>query len=227
MTSLPPGTLLGSAHLVYFGVYLPFRAVRSALRKGKGAVPQRTRVFQATVIDLVARGLISFITARAAGLDVFPARLPGWDGVVWGALICAVMIAVAIPHWRGGVIRGERFSYFSMPTLPAERAWWSVLSLLAGITEELTWRGVQFLLLARLTGSPALSVAVCALTFGLGHLTQGWRWGLVVVGFALAFHGLTWYSGSLYVAMAVHVVVDLVGGFYTAHAANKWGYEPR
>jgi len=146
---------------------------------------------------------------------------------VYGLLTCVVMVAVALPHWRGGVMRGERFSYFAMPRLPAERAWWSVLSVLAGITEELTWRGVQFQLVARLTGSPVAAIAVCALTFGLGHLGQGWRWAATVVGFALAFHALTWSTGSLYVAMAVHVVVDLVGGFYTAHAAGKWGSEPR
>jgi len=121
-------------------------------------------------------------------------------------------------------MRGERFSYFAMPTSRHEDAWWTVISLLSGTTEELTWRGVQYQLLAALTGSTAAAAGISAITFGLGHLVQGRWWLVATVGIALIFQGLTWFTGSLYVAMAVHVVVNLIGGFYTAHAARVWGY---
>ena len=111
-----------------------------------------------------------------------------------------------------------------MPQTPAERRWWVLVSLTAGVTEELTWRGIQVQILATLLGSYPIAALICSVTFGVGHLGQGRRWAAAVAGFALIFHGLVWVSGSLWVAIAVHVVVDLVGGFSTAWIGRLFGY---
>jgi len=110
------------------------------------------------------------------------------------------------------VLSRSRVSRLFIVSTPAERRWWTLLSIVAGTTEELTWRGVQPALLAWCHVPAGAAIAICAATFGVGHLAQGWKWAVAVFGFALAFHALTWVTGSLIVPMAVHVAVDLTGG---------------
>jgi membrane protease YdiL (CAAX protease family) len=220
----PAVPFLAPAHLVFFGLYLPYVALRAARRNRRAPVPPRCQYFRSAILNLVTKGAISLSTALVVPLALFPAALPSLMHLLWGALACAGMIAVGLPHWRGSVARRERFAYFAMPQTREENGWWVVFSILAGVTEELTWRGVQVQLLTRLTGSLPLAATICCLTFGIGHIAQGWKWALATVGFAAVFQVLVVVTGSLYVAMAVHIVVDLVAGFYTARVARLQGY---
>jgi membrane protease YdiL (CAAX protease family) len=97
---------------------------------------------------------------------------------------------------------------------------------LAGLSEEITWRGVQTALLSSLTRSLWLAAIICAISFGLGHFIQGWRSSAIIVFFALGFQGLVWLSGSLYVAMAVHVAYDITAGLSYARLGREFGYVP-
>ena len=101
--------------------------------------------------------------------------------------------------------------YWATPRTRDEQVWWSVQSFAAGVTEELTWRGVQTALLARLIGFwPA--VAICVVTFGIGHIRHGKPFVLIAALFAAMFHALTWMTGGLYVPMIVHVAVNIIVG---------------
>ncbi len=92
--------------------------------------------------------------------------------------------------------------------------------MLAGISEEITWRGVQTALLSNLTGHLWIAAIICSISFGLAHSIQGWTSSTIIVFFALGFHALVWLSGSLYVAMAVHVVAyDITA----ASVMGGWG----
>lgn len=100
---------------------------------------------------------------------------------------------------------------------------WVGLSLSAGIGEELVWRGVLPALVAAVTGSLALGIVLSVISFALAHAIQGIRSVLAIAGIAAAFHALVFISGSLYVAMVVHFVYDVIAGFTYARFAKELG----
>jgi membrane protease YdiL (CAAX protease family) len=135
-------------------------------------------------------------------------------------------VALVRPLWRREVERGERVAHLFMPSNATERAWRIAISALAGIGEEITWRGVQTALLVVLTGSYWVAALVCALSFGLLHIYQGWKSAALIVVLALVFHALVWLGESLYVAMAVHFAYDLTAGNTIGKLGLELGYAP-
>jgi uncharacterized protein len=100
---------------------------------------------------------------------------------------------------------------------------WVALSLSAGVGEELVWRGVLPSLLTLVSGSLAVGIALSVASFALAHAIQGLRSVLAIAAIAVAFHALVFISGSLYVAMAVHFVYDVIAGFTYARFARELG----
>jgi membrane protease YdiL (CAAX protease family) len=96
--------------------------------------------------------------------------------------------------------------------------------VLAGIGEEITWRGVQATLTTNLSGSLLIAVVLTSISFAFGHFVQGWRSMVVIFYFALGFHMLVWLAGSLYVAMAVHVAYDITAGLSYGRLGRELGY---
>ena len=94
---------------------------------------------------------------------------------------------------------------------PTENRWFDMASITAGVCEEILYRGLLLATLVSLVGTwPA--VAISSLIFGLGHAYQGVS-GIVktgLVGLILAL--LTVFSGSLFIAIVLHAVVDLTSG---------------
>jgi hypothetical protein len=98
------------------------------------------------------------------------------------------------------------------PKTGGERALWLAVSLAAGVCEEITYRGVLFLLLHRVTGSILAATVLGAAAFGLAHVLQGRQSALVIFGIALVMQALVLAAGTLLVAMAVHVAYDVAAG---------------
>jgi membrane protease YdiL (CAAX protease family) len=107
-----------------------------------------------------------------------------------------------------------------------ERAWWLFVSVLAGVGEEITWRGVQTALLVPLTGRYWIAAALSAASFGVAHALQGWRAAAIIVCFGLGFQAIVVASGSLYIAMAVHVAYDVTAGLAYGKLGRELGYVP-
>jgi hypothetical protein len=70
---------------------------------------------------------------------------------------------------------------------PAERGWWIATSIAAGISEEISWRGVQWVLLTRLSGNAWIAAALCIVMFAVAHSLQGIRSVGIILAFAAAF----------------------------------------
>jgi membrane protease YdiL (CAAX protease family) len=113
-----------------------------------------------------------------------------------------------------------------MPRTPRERWLWGGVSLAAGFGEEVTYRGVMFILLSRLLGGPLPAAIIASAVFGFSHILQGWKNAVIIGIVALAMHGLVIWSGSLYIAMAVHGIYDLVAGFTYGRLGERLGYPP-
>jgi uncharacterized protein len=128
------------------------------------------------------------------------------------------------PRWRRAVERRARVVHLFMPSNGRERAWWIVVAVLAGISEEITWRGVQPVLLAAVLGSPLVAVLVVAGTFGFTHIVQGWKSAAIIVLSALGFQTIVCLSGSLYLAMLVHLAYDITAGLHHGRLGRELGY---
>ncbi|MBW6524907.1 CPBP family intramembrane metalloprotease [Sphingomonas sp. RHCKR47] len=96
-----------------------------------------------------------------------------------------------------------------LPRARSELGWGVLLSLVAGVSEELFFRLLVPLLATAVTGSPLIGFAAATLLFGAAHRYQGWT-GVVatmLVGALLAYAYLL--TASLWVAIALHVFIDL------------------
>ena len=218
MTELPQAQWLspvGWTHLAVFGVILPLLVLRNARAVAARVLPLPPRIlhFKSTAAMLVLFLAISVATAMVQRIQLFPRELPHWRGVAAGIAMYVAAVAIMRPLWRKTVLKRERIVHLFMADTAEERAWWVLVSLLAGIGEEITWRGVQTGLLVPLVGSYWLASIVSAVGFALSHWVQGWKSVLGIFGFALVFQLVVIASGSLYVAMAVHVAYDITAGF--------------
>jgi membrane protease YdiL (CAAX protease family) len=97
------------------------------------------------------------------------------------------------------------------PQTRAENHLFGMVSITAGVCEEILYRGLLLATLVPLVGTwPA--VAISSLIFGIGHAYQGIS-GIAktgLVGLVLAL--LTVFSGSLFIAIVLHAVIDLASG---------------
>jgi uncharacterized protein len=98
-----------------------------------------------------------------------------------------------------------------LPRNRGELAYGALLSATAGLTEEAFFRLLLPLLLALVTGQAVLAFVAAGLIFGAMHLYQGWAGvaGTTVMAAVLTFLYLA--TGLLWVAMLVHVAIDLNG----------------
>jgi len=97
------------------------------------------------------------------------------------------------------------------PQTAGEHRWFGLVSITAGVCEEMLYRGLLLAVLSPVVGTGS-AVLLSSLIFGLGHAYQGAA-GIAkttLVGLVMAL--LTVFSGSLFVPMLLHAVIDLTSG---------------
>lgn len=207
---------VGWIHILYFGVYLPIQQILQG-RKLKApsatgpARPDRVLNFQTRTVMVAGLGLVSIAVALVARVDLIPRRAPSALAIAAGVATYAAMVGFMVPRWRRAVEKQLPILYYFTAITPRERLWWVILSISAGVSEEITWRGVQVALLSAFMPYWAAALA-SAVSFSVAHSAQGWRGVPVFVAFALAFQFLVWIAGSLLVAIAVHIAYDVTVG---------------
>ena len=141
-----------------------------------------------------------------------------------GLLACALALAFVLDCWLQIRTperrrRAREKTGRDTPFLPASRAEFAPYALLAvsaGVCEELLFRGhlIQYVqaLVGGLAAGQVIAVGLPAAVFALVHLYQGW-WAVAKIGLGSAALGAIFLlSGSLWVCIALHVAIDLVGG---------------
>ncbi|MCP4247599.1 MAG: CPBP family intramembrane metalloprotease [bacterium] len=90
----------------------------------------------------------------------------------------------------------------------------SAMSISAGICEELIYRGYLMAYITSVIGTERMWTAalLSSLVFGLGHTYQGPKGVLKTALIGLIMAGLYVLTGSLWLPMVLHTVIDLVGG---------------
>jgi membrane protease YdiL (CAAX protease family) len=131
------------------------------------------------------------------------------------------------PRWRTAYAAAMRRGFSKLPGLlpssGAERAAFILVSLSAGVCEEILFRGF----LIRLLNGGALALplagalAASSLLFGLGHAYQGFK-GVLGTAVAGLFMGLLFLlSGNLVPAMVVHALLDMQVVYVLGSASRK------
>ncbi len=216
----------GAVHLVIFGIVIPIAAIRTKKVFESRPLPPRQKYFLSVLLQVAVLASISIAVGWRESVPLFVPAMPPLRAVAAGCALLVVAVAFGWTQWRKAVMEKKRIVALFMPTNSAERILWVAAAALAGFGEELTWRGVQTALLMRLTDNLFVAAAICIVMFSVAHAVQGWDSVGIIAVFAAAFHLLVWLAGSLYVAMAVHFVYDLIAGFAYAYLAKKMGYEP-
>ena len=100
-----------------------------------------------------------------------------------------------------------------MPVSIREENWFKAVSVNAGITEELIFRGYLIWYLQQFVGL-LWAAAIAVLLFGLAHSYQGLKQlpGILLV--AAVAVGLYLYTNSLWVPILFHIALDALQGFY-------------
>ena len=193
------------------------RAAIAGERPGVPA-PSRTSVLFRAVLVQVALFVASLVVARSHGLALWPAARVGRREIGVGLVAFVVLLGVGLFSWR---IRSadERRRMWVRHLLPSTRVqWllWLIVSAVAGISEETTYRGVLVMLLGSFTASFVLGVLLSALVFAVLHYPQGAKSMALVFAIALVMQLVVSATGTLYVAMGVHAAYDITAGVRAA-----------
>lgn len=101
---------------------------------------------------------------------------------------------------------------FLLPHGQAESVAWIVVSLAAGVCEELAFRGYLQRQLAAISGSIFVGVVLQALIFGIAHGYQGWRSTIIASAYGLIYGVIAWWRGNVRATAAAHAATDILAG---------------
>jgi len=121
-----------------------------------------------------------------------------------------------IEHLRPKLLYAEPL----LPHTPAERKLFRVVSVTAGLCEEVLFRGFLLWYLAAWTG-PVAAVILSSLLFGAGHLYLGFNQAPKAALAGLVFAILAVASGSLWPAILLHAGIDWNSGDLGYRALNR------
>jgi uncharacterized protein len=143
-------------------------------------------------------------------------QLPGTDFLVgfsaallMGLVVGTLAMKTAERKSRPAVVLGDIEPL--MPRNWPETAHTAVLSLNAGLSEELFFRLLLPLLMTLLIGK-ALPAFICAaIIFGAIHIYQGAVGVVATTVLGFAFTGLYLWTGDLWIVVCGHALLDLIG----------------
>jgi membrane protease YdiL (CAAX protease family) len=181
-------------------------------------------LYASILVQLSLFLVLAVLTAWKEGLDVWraPERLLLPTLATLGLFL--LMVAATGPIKRDAVRRREARLYFAMPADRVEMTLWIAVAIMAGVAEELAYRGVFSDLATRLTGSMAVAWTVAVLAFTIAHANQGIKSMGVIALFALVAHVLVYLSGTLMFAIVLHAAYDVSAAFDYVRLGRQLGY---
>jgi membrane protease YdiL (CAAX protease family) len=215
---------IGYYHLLFFGVFLPYLAIRSSRRISVKPLPPKAPHFRSQVVTLLLFLALSLAVALKEWIHLWPGEVPETRMILMGLMVLVGMVTLMRPMWRSRVEARGRKVWLFMPRTGEERAWWIACAAAAGISEEVTYRGVMYTLLWRLTDSMLAAALISATIFAVSHFMQGLPSMSIIFAFALTFQAIAFLSGSLYVGIAVHALYDVAAGLAYGYYGEKLGY---
>jgi membrane protease YdiL (CAAX protease family) len=148
--------------------------------------------------------------------------LTGGRWKTWRSL--ALDVAIAIPFWGlwefTAWLVHLAVDRLSTPTTPyhppsgfVEIFLWILLSVSAGICEEIVFRGYLQQQFRAATRSLAAAVVLQGILFGLVHAYQGWKQVIVIVPLGILYGALVAWRGNLRASIIAHAWSDIFEGW--------------
>lgn len=174
-------------------------------------MPKR-RLQARAIFNCLLLGFVAWLAMRVVGVEL----LRPWHPTLIETAAAPVLLALALvgnrmlSRWMLGDPR--RVDLKILPTGPDEYLMWCLVSVAAGVGEELAYRGALFLTLTWWTGEQWVALGVVAISFAAAHLRQGVRASAYIFAFGVMLQLLVMVSGSLVTAILVHAAYNIAVG---------------
>jgi membrane protease YdiL (CAAX protease family) len=201
---------------------VPYLALRSNRRLGTRPLPMsRRRFFLQTIFAQLYLVAIAVVAAQRNGIDLL--STPDSPLLAWtlAAAFVGVMLAAMWFRWPSRDRESKERLYRLLPQSRADLPLYFLVSLAAGICEEIVYRGVATTLLDRVTENLVAGVFISAAAFAIAHIVQGKRAAFGVFGVALMAQSIVLITQSLLPAMAAHAAYDAVAGVLMSRRCRR------
>jgi uncharacterized protein len=149
--------------------------------------------------------------------DITGGRWTSWRSLAFD-------VAIAIPFWIvweltawlvHRIVDGipTATAAYHQPTGMTEIVLWFLLSMSAGICEEIVFRGYLQQQFQSFTGSVVLAVILQGAVFGLAHTYQGWKQVIVIAALGILYGMLVAWRRNLRASMIAHAWSDIFEGY--------------
>jgi membrane protease YdiL (CAAX protease family) len=218
--------------LVVLFVLTPRAALRSARQLRQAAADgtpiPRGRIALSTMLALVVVWVISVLNADAMGRNLFApgpfgARELGIGLAGFAALLLAIPISIRM---RTPEEQRRRLMHSMAPRQGRELLLFALVAVMAGISEESSYRGVAIWILTPIFGGniyPAIFLS--AMAFAVAHAVQGGKTMAMIFVVALVLQAVVQLTHTLVIAMLVHMAYDVVAGVVAGRRARALDQE--
>jgi len=208
--SLGPASLL---FLVVLCVVLPVAALRQHRDMQQHTLlVTRTRIYVSAMVTQVGLLVLVWLVTREQGFALLSQYRPSAMHLAIGVASLALGLLPILERFRPNAPAAHERTRLIAPRSPREFAAFYLLAITAGVTEELAYRGVLFILIASIVESWWLAAVAGAAIFGIVHLFQGWKSAGIVALIGLRDQIVVGLTGTLFIAIAVHMLHDAIAG---------------
>lgn len=157
-----------------------------------------------------------------SGIDAHPYGIAIGVAFIAASLFPAIAARLS-PRFREAFAKQLSGLSFFLPRTSEERLWFALVSISAGVCEEILFRGflIRYFQAGPYHLGLALAVVVSCLFFGTAHLYQGLVGVLQTAFLGLVFAALFLATGSLALPILAHVATDLKILFILRPEASK------
>ncbi|HEY0703239.1 MAG TPA: type II CAAX endopeptidase family protein [Candidatus Acidoferrales bacterium] len=195
----------------------------AAAQSGAASAPTHSLMIRSYLISIALEWVIAYwawigVHWRGGTLrDLTGGRWTSWLGV-------ATDVAIALPFWVVWEFTAwlvhRIVDRMQTPTTPyqlpigvLEVSLWILLSISAGVCEELVFRGYLQNQFRAATRSMAAAVILQGLIFGLAHTYQGWKQVIVIAALGILYGVLAAWRRNLRANMIAHAWSDIYEGW--------------
>ncbi len=210
------------AFLLMIFAVIPTLALKGyyQLRSGKPLQPKKKRFLAGIAVQMMLL-LGATGSATRQGLHLWPSKLPTPMQCFVGLLLLSAAFVWLRRVWSRHSDAHVAQTRLLLPENSEELAYWTAISLIAGIGEEYVYRGVTYAAVLSLTGRVLSAAVICAVAFGAAHLYFGIRNAISTCVMGLLFQFLVSWTGALYLAMFVHATYDFLVGMLAVYELKR------